>query len=308
MIIYDDLRLVPLFSSFFEASGVHHSNQYRSIPAVLLFKTQARKHLSYDLLFKDPKCEPDDDLIVVFDTHTSERYLNWICKLYPEKQIILWFWNPAERAEKFTKLNTRVEKWSYSERDAHKWGMKCNTQFFFDCLAQEAAEHRKAPQAEIQKALFIGREKGRASQLEYLKDELEKAGIVSDFRVIPLPKKKPRSLMEKLIPYQRVIDAVKDSQILVDVYADPTAGLSLRAMEAMFFGKKIITNRPLMREEDFYDSHNIYILNEEKRSLKEFLSEAYIPTDPAVRDRYLLSNWLKRFKTEEQENDKQRQS
>ena len=92
-----------------------------------------------------------------------------------------------------------------------------------------------------------------------------------------------------------------DSQILIDFYADPTAGLSLRAMEAMFFGKKMITNRLLMRNEDFYDSRNIFILGEEERTLKEFLEEPYAPPDPAVRDRYLLSNWLKRFQIKEPE-------
>ena len=300
MIVYDDLRPAPLFKPFFEASGVRHVNHFRNVFTMLLFETRARKKFSPQFLYKNPKCEPTDDMIIVFDTHTTLYYLDWLCNLYPDKRIILWFWNPA-RATSFTRAKPQIEKWCYSEKEALEWGMRCNTQFFFDCLAQEAATHTALPRPKVQKALFIGREKGRTAQLEQLKTELEEAGIEADFRLIQRPKIRPRTWLEKVIPYREVIDAVKDSQILIDLYADPTAGLSLRAMEAMFFGKKMITNRSLMRNEDFYDRRNIFILGEEERTLKEFLEEPYAPPDPAVRDRYLLSNWLKRFQIKEPE-------
>ena len=308
MIVYDELRLKPLFKPFFEASGVKHANHFRSIPVMLLFETRARKALPLDFFYKDPACDPTDDKIIVFDTHTTTRYLNWLCKHYPNKRIILWFWNPVEHIGKFNKLNPRIERWCYSEEDALQYGMYHNTQFFFDSLAKEASQYTNTVHNGEQKALFIGREKGRAEQMKRLQEELTEAGIVADYRIIPLPKKKPRSLYEKLIPYRQIIEAVKDSQILIDLYADPTAGLSLRAMEALFYNKKLLTNRAIMKKEDFYDSRNIYILGEEKRTIKEFLTEPYTPPDPAVKDRYLLSSWLERFEIKELLDDKERQT
>ncbi len=296
MIIYDDMRRVPLFKPYFEASGVYHLNHYRSKLMMILNQFRICKYLPYHRVYSDPVCAPDDDLIIVFDTHTGTTYLNWLCTRHPDKRVILWFWNPAERMSRFSKLNSRVELWSYSELDARKYGMHLNTQFYFDCLAREAAEAAAAPPPAVKKALFIGREKGREKQLEQLKAELAEAGVAADFRLLyPTKIKFLQSLREKLIPYRKVVDAVKDSQILIDLYSDPMAGLSLRAMEALFFGKKLITNRLLMRYEDFYDSRNIYILGAENRSLREFLDEPYTAPDPELRDRYLLSNWLKRF-------------
>ncbi len=299
MIVYDELRPVPLFKPFFESSGVHHANHFRNIPTLLLFETKARKKLPPGFFYQDPGCAPDDNKIIVFDTHTTPVYLNWLCQRYPDKRIILWFWNPASLAKNFLRVDPRVEKWCYSERDAQEWNMHLNTQFFFDSLAQDAAKHAASARPAVKKAFFIGREKGRTEQLEQLRNELAEAGVMCDFRLIPLPDKKPRSLREKLTPYGEVISGVKEAQLLVDLYADPTAGLSLRAMEALFFGKKMITNRPQMRNEDFYDPRNIYLLGEEDRTLKSFLEEPYVHPDPAVRDRYLLSNWLKRFDSKE---------
>ena len=312
MIVYHDLRAQPLFKPYFEASGVSHTNHFRTWYTILIYRLLIRfpfilKQIPFEFLYNDPVCAPDDDKIIVFDTHANCRYLNWVCKNLPDKRIILWFWNPAQNMARFRYLTRRIECWSYCRVDVHKYGMLYNTQFFFDCLAKEAAECPPPPADRPPKALFIGRDKGRKEKLKMLDKQLRALGFVTDFRLVPMPRIKIlASLREKVIPYRDVIDAVKESTILIDLYTKPDAGVSLRAMEALFFRRKMITNRPLMRKEDFYDSHNIYILDHEERSLEEFLAEPYVDIDPAIRDSYLLSNWLKRFIKRRPKNDKVR--
>ena len=301
MIIYHDLRPCPLFKPYFEACGISHANHFRNKYIMLLCGILAKirpliKSVPLKYIYTDPVCDPNDDKIIVFDTHSTSRYLDWLRRRHPDKRVILWFWNPGENIHQFIRMRDRVECWSYCERDARKYGIRYNTQFYFDCLAKEADECPPPPADQPPRALFVGREKGREPQLKELSQRLTEIGVVPDFRLIYPPKAKVfPSLRETLIPYREVVDAVKASQILIDLYTDTEAGLSLRAMEALFFGKKLITNRPLMREEDFYDSRNIYILGEETRSLKEFLDEPYTAPAPSIRERYLLSNWLKRF-------------
>ena len=301
MIIYHDLRPCPLFKPYFEASGVSHANHFLSKNIMMLCGVLAKippliKRIPLKYIYTDPVCEPDDNKIIVFDTHSTPRYLDWLYRRHRDKRIILWFWNPEKDMKRYMHMRDRVECWSYCERDARKYGIRYNTQFYFDCLAKEADECPPPPADQPPRALFVGREKGREEQLRALGESLTEIGVVPDFRLIYPPTAKVfASLRENLIPYREVVDAVKASQIIIDLYTDPDAGLSLRAMEALFFRKKMITNRPLMRNEDFYDSRNIYILGEESRTLKEFLDEPYAAPDPAIRDRYLLSNWLKRF-------------
>ena len=301
MIIYHDLRRAPMFKPYFEASGVPHANHFRNKWIMLLCRilskhTRFMRKIPMERIYSDPVLAPDDDKIIVFDTHARDRYINWLCLRHPDKRIILWFWNPIKEVDRFAHLKERVECWSYCKRDARAHETYCNTQFYFDCLAKEAESCPPPPADRPPKALFVGRDKGRGDKLEQLKNALTEAGVECDFRILKPPRiQRFASLFEKLIPYREVVDAVKQSQILIDYYTDTTAGLSLRAMEALFFGKKLITNRPLMRSEDFYDSRNIYILDQEERTLAEFLAEPCVPVDPEIRDRYLLSNWLKRF-------------
>lgn len=302
MIIYDDIRRIPLFKPFFEASGVHHANHCKGPLTFFLYKTCLGRRMTPDRLFADPHCTADDDMIIVFDTHTTPRYMRWLRRRYPDKRILLWYWNPVPQGANPQRMTEFGEIWSYCERDAKTWGMRRNTQFFFDSLAEEAAECASSQAALPPRALFIGRDKGRSAQLAALRKELEEVGVAVDYRLLPRPRVRVvPSLFEKLIPYREVIEAVKASTILIDLYADPNAGLSLRAMEALFFGRKLVTNRKLMRGEDFYAPENIYILGEEDRTLAEFLAEPCCPPDPAVRDCYLLSRWIERFRTEERD-------
>ena len=66
-------------------------------------------------------------------------------------------------------------------------------------------------------------------------------------------------------------------------------------MEALFWNKKLVTNHARIERCDFFDPANVYLLGHEERTLADFLATPPSPVDATVRDRYLLSNRLKRF-------------
>ena len=134
-----------------------------------------------------------------------------------------------------------------------------------------------------------------ANPLDELTAKLREAGAKADFRIIRRPEGRLAFMREKLLSYQAVIDLVKDADILVDYYLDTDSGLSLRPMEALFFGKKLVTNNRSILSEDFYSPANIYVLGHDGRSLREFVECPGEAVAADIRDRYLLSNWLKRF-------------
>ncbi|MBO5635079.1 MAG: hypothetical protein J5907_06645 [Bacteroidales bacterium] len=142
---------------------------------------------------------------------------------------------------------------------------------------------------------FFWRDKGRFDILINLKKSLEREGVEVKLEILKPFAGRAGFYREKLIPYRKVIDYVKEADILLDYYIYPETGLSLRAMEALFFGKKLITNNLEILESDFYNPANIYVLDRDTRSLREFIDCPLEPVNPEIRDRYLLSNWLKRF-------------
>ena len=252
--------------------------------------------LPSSFFYPKPEFVDGDDKIIVFDTYSTERLVNWLCEKWPDKRIIFWYWNPVNNFLIQKRVPQRVEFWSYSKADCGLHGFRYNTQFFFDCLAAEAESCRaRKVRNLVPKALFIGRDKGRDGVLSELEDQLREAGAEADFRIVRRPKGRFGFVREKLLPYQTVIDLVKGADILVDYSKAPDGGLSLRPLEAMFFGKKLITNNREILSADFYSPANIYVLGHDKRSLREFVEMPGVEIAPEIRDRYLLSNWLRRF-------------
>ena len=295
MIYYFDLHKTKVFGPMFKASGVIHRNPFRGIASMYALNTRFAYKLPGSFFYPRPVFTGDDDKIIVFDTYSSPHLFDWLSETYKDKRIILWYWNTVETNGLKKQLPARVETWSFSKADCAEYGMRYNTQFYFDCLARDAAESRKQGLSQHPRAFFFGRDKGRSEILEDLKRRLEKEGVEVDLEIAAPFLGRMHFYREPLLPYRKVVDLVKKSDILLDYSNDPDNGLTLRAMEALFFGKKLITNNLEILDADFYDPANIYVLGRDKRSFREFVNCPPEPVDPEIRDNYLLSNWLKRF-------------
>jgi hypothetical protein len=295
MIVYFDMRRAPLFKDMFKRSGVCQINQFRNYFAFFSLRSRVLRRLPSILLFPRPRFARGDDKIIAFDSYTSIRHLRWYRKLAPDKRIIFWCWNIINDADRLQYFPEGIEIWSFSLNDCRRYHLRHNTQFFFDCLADDAERCRQQPVSYPRKALFIGRDKGRVKALEELRTQVEAAGVQVEMQIAPPLKGQREMPFEKLLPYAKTIERVKEADVLLDLATNPDTGLSLRCMESLFFGKKLITNNTEVLEADFYDPANIYVLGHDSRTFEEFFSCERVLIDPQIRDYYLLSNWLKRF-------------
>ena len=252
-----------------------------------------------------PDVSADDPLIIVFDTATTASYIKKLKRKYPNKHIIFWCWNriSEDKIDEIEQIKRMVDVWSYSLDDCRRFDLKYNTQFFFDSLIPETdPENGNNGNGHSRpKALFIGREKkARDKILKKAFAELEAEGTeVETYISRGRSGRYKYSLREKLIPYKDVIKRARDADILIDCYGTEKAGCSLRAMEAIFLGKKLITDNLALADYDFYDSHNIYFIDKEDRSLKDFLAEPGVAVDREICDRYRFSSWIERFLQDE---------
>ena len=310
MIIYYDNGSHPLLRECFRASGadftplkhgftdhLKESNirfmpQNRRNPVRLVYR-KLKSFLPRSMIFTTPEPDQQDDKLIVFDSGATAEYLCWLCRRFPEKRVLLWYWNPVGEDHAFDLFPRRVEIWSYSHTDCERFGFRYNSQFYFDSLAEEAGKANPVPNSRPQ-VFFLGRDKGRKQSVLEIRSLLEQCGADTDFHLMQDGTQEHRR-EEQVLPYGSVIEKIRQSDVLLDITLQENAGLSLRPMEAMFFGKKLITNQKSIRACDFYRKENIYILDEDERSLREFLNTPYVPVDPEIRKYYLMSNWLKRF-------------
>ena len=87
-----------------------------------------------------------------------------------------------------------------------------------------------------------------------------------------------------------------ESKALLEIVKEDVSGITLRALEGIFFGKKLITNNKFIKMYDFYNPNNIFILEDDNLSnLKNFISSKYEPIDKTIIDYYDFEEWVNRF-------------
>ncbi|WP_447641114.1 MULTISPECIES: hypothetical protein [Chitinophagaceae] len=96
------------------------------------------------------------------------------------------------------------------------------------------------------------------------------------------------------IAYKEMIDYVKKCKVLIDIQNSIHNGLSFRIFEALFFQKKLITNNPNVKDYDFYNPANIFILTASNMNeVQNFLSLPYCPVAESIKIKYSFTNWIK---------------
>ena len=71
-------------------------------------------------------------------------------------------------------------------------------------------------------------------------------------------------------------------------------------MEALFFEKKLITNNKDIKNYDFYNPSNIFILGENNiEDIKEFINKPYEKVEQKIIDYYDFEQWLSRFEVQD---------
>jgi len=83
------------------------------------------------------------------------------------------------------------------------------------------------------------------------------------------------------------------SRAVLDVEHPLQRGLTMRTIEAMGSGTKVITTNAAARDYDFYDPRNVCVIDRERPRIPgDFLVSPYQPPDEAIVRRYTLAHWL----------------
>ncbi|MDH5825348.1 hypothetical protein [Sphingobacterium faecium] len=95
------------------------------------------------------------------------------------------------------------------------------------------------------------------------------------------------------INYEETIKLTLENQVVVDFLTNVHTGLSFRVFEAIGYQRKLVTNNVDVKKYDFYHPNNIYILDNETRSLADFINEPYIVIEDEVLQKYNFDYWIK---------------
>lgn len=82
--------------------------------------------------------------------------------------------------------------------------------------------------------------------------------------------KRKNIIYNQSLPYHDVIDYYNRSECLLEVVGEKPTMLTMRMMEALARNKKLITNHPLIKEQEFFDSRYIFLFEDPKDITVDF--------------------------------------
>ena len=98
------------------------------------------------------------------------------------------------------------------------------------------------------------------------------------------------------MPYKDVLNKTFESKCVLELLQEGQTGLTTRSLEALFLGKKLLTNNVAIKERDFYRSENVFILGEDDPdSFVEFLNIPTVPVDDGIKHYYTFDGWIERI-------------
>lgn len=231
------------------------------------------------------------DCIIVFDSLHSANLLKYIRKKY-RKRLIFWHWNPIKRDKDISiwaETKKMCEHWTFNPSDAEKYGMNLNNQFFFYQNQEDISKEESA--------FFVGTDKGRYKKIVAISDDLKDRGIAIDFHIVSMNCNDTRKYIEKTyMEYSDVMSHIRKSKAVVEIVQDGQNGLTARALEAMFFETKLITNNREIRNFNFYNDNDIFIIGEDNNDrLDAFLHTPFQPIEKKALYQYDANGWLDSF-------------
>lgn len=239
----------------------------------------------------------DYDVIILSATLFNNKLIplidNWSKS---DSRLILWFWNPVEKVGNPTIISNRWRKVCFDLMDSEKYGIDFNNTYYFKDLVT-LKDITKIENRENKSVYFLGQDKGRLIDLLDIKELLNGFSLDVDLHVV---KDRTSSVLDfkykPKISYHEVIRMIRYHDILLDYNQVGQSGLTLRIMEGLFFQKKIITNNISVKQYDFYNPANIFILNMDPiENIIEFINTDFEKVPDEILSRYEFQNWLNRL-------------
>jgi hypothetical protein len=102
-----------------------------------------------------------------------------------------------------------------------------------------------------------------------------------------------RDFIYKAKSRSEVVALVARSRIVVDIERPVQCGYTMRTLETLGAGRKLITTNAEVINSDFYVPDNIAIIDRNSpRISAEFFTSVYQPVPPKILYRYSLEGWL----------------
>ena len=228
--------------------------------------------------------------ILVFDPLITEEYLCWLKQTFPKAQLNFVYRNLIGKAKHLLpdQIPSDWRIWTYDDRDAKQYGLRL---YHVNAYFKTFLKAKEKPEYDV---LFVGKDKGRGDYLLQLKGKMEAMGLRTMFLIASDGRfSRRKHYHQKQIPYRELVDLIVRSRSILNVALEGQEGMTIRDLESMFFGVKLLTTNKNAVTFDMYYPQNVFILNERcLEDLPRFLETPMVNVPDEVKEKHTLEHFI----------------
>ncbi|MEK1910225.1 MAG: hypothetical protein AAAB21_08755 [Pseudomonas chlororaphis] len=239
-----------------------------------------------------------DDILVCNEGQVKRGLIPSVIASFTGKKVLLM--RDLVDADFVREMHRHFDRiYSFDKDQCAAFGMEYMEQFFpfgfheMQGLVDAATANEHAP-----KCFFLGQDKRRVARIEAMAQALEREGASVDFAIVrdSTSKEHSRFYIDKVLTYDDNIRRSLAADVLLEVNQDGQSGLTLRALEAAFFNKKLITTNESIKTLDFYRPENIFVtVDGSLPGIGSFLRGKSVKVDWDILCRYTPDRMLERI-------------
>lgn len=216
----------------------------------------------------------------------------------PINSTYLWIWNTINYYHLKTLdliKQTGIKIYTFDPQDSIKYNIGLLNQVYYkeEIIKKDITYD----------FFFIGMDKGRSKLLNNLADLLDEKGYKYKFIIVKSENDFNDSsnkieYIDQPIPYEKILNFISESRIIVDLIQCNQTGITLRTLEALFYEKKLLTNNPHIKQMDIYNPNNILFMdtnNDYKEELDSFINTKINTYKSEILSKYQIEEWIKKF-------------
>lgn len=243
------------------------------------------------------KLNNDYDYLIDFAAGSNPLFMDLFIQKNPKTKKILFIWDDLEYHKESKKLMEYFDKiYTYNQRDAKKYNINYRPSFFLDIFKYNdekkdidvfyVATMREEKRAEL--ASLIDKNIGKNNYIKLI-HKLRYKDFIFKRKYL----KFKNYYTERNMDVYELANYYKKSKILLDISFTGQLGLGLRPIEAIASKCKLITTNKDIKNYDFYNKNNIFVIeNNSILGIEEFIKNPYIDLQEDIQEKYSLKFFL----------------
>ncbi|RRJ93256.1 lipopolysaccharide core biosynthesis protein rfaS [Paenimyroides tangerinum] len=229
-----------------------------------------------------------DISIVIRPDLLSNDFLAFLNKI--TKKNIVIYWDSMEKIpDQLRTIEYFNYHYSFDFKDCAKYNLKLNTNFYINDEIN--------PNSDFD-VFYFGSLDNRISDLQKIFDKLEQYNLKIKSKIYSKKKQKEiHQYIEFIYEEVNFKDCYKFSEntkVVVDLVHKNQIGLSMRPFEALGLKRKLITTNTSIKDYDFYNPNNIFIIEDINNFdiPTSFFESEYEDIEQNISSKYHIKPWL----------------